>query len=224
MLRSSIAIVIGPTPPGTGVRKARDVGRAGVDVADEPASVRLMPTSTTAAPDLTMSGETIAGTPAATTRTSASSVCRARSSVREWQIVTVAFAWSSRCAIGLPTMSLRPTTTACAPSSRISVLGEQRHDPERRRRHERRPAEVELAGVERVEAVDVLDRVDRAAITRASSIWPGSGSCTRIAVDRVVGVQLVDEPSSSSSEMSRGQPLVDRLDPGLAGRLVLAAM
>ena len=37
VLRSSMAIVIGPTPPGTGVRSARDLGRAGVDVADEPA-------------------------------------------------------------------------------------------------------------------------------------------------------------------------------------------
>src|SRR5204863_286768 len=63
------------------------------------------------------SAVTTSGEPTATTRTSASSVSCARSRVREWQIVTVAFACSSRCAIGLPTMSLRPTTTACAPSS-----------------------------------------------------------------------------------------------------------
>ena len=81
--------------------------------------MRLIPTSTTVAPDLTMSAETIPGTPAATTSTSASRVCRSRSFVREWQIVTVAFDCSSRCAIGLPTMSLRPTTTARAPSSAI---------------------------------------------------------------------------------------------------------
>ena len=72
------------------------------------------------------------------------------------------------------------------------VLGQERHDPERRRRHVRRPAEVELAGVERVDAVDVLDRVDRAAIAAASSIWPGSGSWTRIPSIVVVGVQLGD--------------------------------
>ena len=35
---------------------------------------------------------------------SASSVWRARSRVREWQIVTVAFACSSSSAIGLPTI------------------------------------------------------------------------------------------------------------------------
>ena len=38
----------------------------------------------------------------------------------EWQIVTVAFDCSSRCAIGLPTMSLRPITTARVRSSPIS--------------------------------------------------------------------------------------------------------
>ena len=39
--------------------------------------------------------------------------------VFEWQIVTVAFACSSSSAIGLPTMSLRPSTTAFAPSTGI---------------------------------------------------------------------------------------------------------
>ena len=38
------------------------------------------------------------------------------------------------------------------------VLVEQLHDPGRRRRHERRVPEIELAGADRVEAVDVLRR------------------------------------------------------------------
>ena len=45
-----------------------------------------------------------------------------------------------------------------APLQLDPVLGEQLHDPGRRRRHERRVAEVELAGADRVEAVDVLRR------------------------------------------------------------------
>ena len=37
--------------------------------------------------------------------------------MREWQIVTVAFARSRSSAAGLPTIVLRPITTARAPSS-----------------------------------------------------------------------------------------------------------
>ena len=40
--------------------------------------------------------------------------------LRELQIVTVAFAASNRCAIGLPTMLERPMITARAPSSGTS--------------------------------------------------------------------------------------------------------
>ena len=36
--------------------------------------------------------------------------------MREWQTVTVAFAWSRSSATGLPTIGLRPTTTARAPA------------------------------------------------------------------------------------------------------------
>ena len=43
-----------------------------------------------------------------------------RSCVREWQTVTVALAFSSIIAIGLPRIGLRPTTTACLPS--IGIL------------------------------------------------------------------------------------------------------
>ena len=41
------------------------------------------------------------------------------------------------------------------------VLVEQRHDAEGRRGHERLVAEIELARVERVQPVDVLDGLDR---------------------------------------------------------------
>ena len=82
-----------------------------------PSGVRLMPTSMTIAPGLIMSPVTRRGLPVATTSTSARRVCPARSRVREVQMVTVALRWSSMSAIGLPTMLLRPTTTASRPSS-----------------------------------------------------------------------------------------------------------
>ena len=60
--------------------------------------------------------------------------------MREWQIVTVAFACSSSCAVGLPTISLRPTTTASAPVELDVVLAQQREHAARGRRHEPRVA------------------------------------------------------------------------------------
>src|SRR5205814_3300532 len=46
------AIVIGPTPPGTGVRNAATPAASGSTSPTRPLSVRFMPTSTTALPDL----------------------------------------------------------------------------------------------------------------------------------------------------------------------------
>ena len=56
-----------------------------------------------------------AGLPMAATRISAVWQTAGKSGVREWQMVTVACWCNSRNAMGLPTMSLRPTTTACLP-------------------------------------------------------------------------------------------------------------
>ena len=67
------------------------------------------------APGFTISGVMNPGLPMAATRMSAWRVIAPRSRVFEWQIVTVAFSCSSSMATGLPTMSLRPTTTACCP-------------------------------------------------------------------------------------------------------------
>jgi hypothetical protein len=55
----------------------------------------------------------------AATRISPSRHTPGKSTVREWQMVTVACACSSSNAIGLPTMSLRPTTTARLPANGI---------------------------------------------------------------------------------------------------------
>ena len=49
--------------------------------------------------------------------------------MREWQCVTVAFAPSSSCAIGLPTRIERPSTTARAPDSSTPASSSSRITP-----------------------------------------------------------------------------------------------
>ncbi len=75
-----------------------------------------MPTSTTTAPGFTCSAVIKPGLPTAGTKISASRVTAAKLGVREWAIITVAFASSSIRATGLPTSKLRPTTTAFCPA------------------------------------------------------------------------------------------------------------
>ena len=66
VLRRSIAIVIGPTPPGTGViAPASSAAGSKSTSPTRPSSVRLMPTSMTVAPGLTQSPWTIRGEPTA---------------------------------------------------------------------------------------------------------------------------------------------------------------
>ena len=78
-----------------------------------------VPTSITEALGLIQSGCTNPARPMAATRISARRIISGKSRDLEWQMVTVAFAWSSSSAIGLPTISLRPSTTAFAPSIAI---------------------------------------------------------------------------------------------------------
>src|SRR6267378_2314094 len=59
--------------------------------------------------------------PMAATRMSARRQTPGRSWVLEWQTVTVAFAFRRSIATGLPTMSLRPTTTASCPATGIAL-------------------------------------------------------------------------------------------------------
>jgi hypothetical protein len=124
-------MVIGPTPPGTGVtHAARSITSSkATSPTSLPSASRLMPTSMTAAPGFTQSPRTRRGRPTAATSTSASAQSRARSRVREWAMVTVALRWRRSSAIGLPTMLLRPMTTARAPSSATPVWSSRRMHP-----------------------------------------------------------------------------------------------
>ena len=151
----------GPTPPGTGVI-AETTGLAD-SKSTSPTSLSpttLIPTSTTTAPGLSISPVIRPGTPAATTTISASRVCRARSTVFEWQTVTVAFSRSSRRAAGLPTTFERPTTRPRAGERDVRAL-EDLDGGVRGRRQEPLVAEAEQAGVARMEAVDVLGGIER---------------------------------------------------------------
>src|SRR5262249_47529550 len=128
---SSMAMVIGPTPPGTGVMcaarpRARSNSTSPISL---PSAPRFVPTSITTAPGLIQSPRTSCALPIAATRTSAPPTSAARSRVREWQIVTVAWRSSSRKAAGLPTRLLRPTTVARAPLSSTPVLSSRRMMP-----------------------------------------------------------------------------------------------
>src|SRR3954454_15968880 len=115
---SSIARVIGPTPPGLGATKP---ATSTTSRATSPAilpSTRLPPTSSTAAPGFTMSALISPGTPAAATTMSAVRTCAARSRVPVWQSVTVAFSVRrvSSSPSGRPTVIPRPTITTSAPA------------------------------------------------------------------------------------------------------------
>ena len=79
--------------------------------------MRLMPTSMTVAPGLIQSPGTICGRPTAATTISARRTTSARFLVRECAMVTVQLSPSRSCAIGLPTMFDRPSTTASMPDS-----------------------------------------------------------------------------------------------------------
>src|SRR4030043_1544242 len=123
----SMVMVMGPTPPGTGVMAlafwltdSKSTSPASILLPSAVLPISFTPTSMTTTPSLTMSPVMALGFPAATIRISALLVWKAISRVLVWQMVTVALApgafWSSILAIGLPTMLLLPTTTTSAPS------------------------------------------------------------------------------------------------------------
>ena len=110
---SNIAIVKGPTPPGTGVSAPATHATSGCTspVTTDPRLSKaasflepapnscstwarlvrgFIPTSTTVAPDFTKSEVTNAARPMAATRISADTATAGKSTVFEWQIVTVA--------------------------------------------------------------------------------------------------------------------------------------
>ena len=117
----------------------------------------------TTAPGFTQSALTISGRPTAAMRMSARRQMAGRSLEREWAMVTVAleFFETNRSAIGLPTIMLRPMTTASAPLVSMPETSQQFHAAGRGAGDEAGGVfEHELGDVFRVEAIDVLARID----------------------------------------------------------------
>ena len=168
-----------------------------------------------------MSGTIIPGRPIAATRTSAARASAARSAVREWQIVTVAFAARRSIAIGLPASSLRPITTARLPSSSIPYSSSMTITPSG------------VAGT-----CSGLPRKSRPELSGWSPSTSLSGSIAAMtrrlvharerqlhedAVDPVVGVQLVEHLEHLALLRPLGEPVVARLDARFGGGVVLLA-
>ena len=121
---SSIARVIGPTPPGTGViARARSLGRLEVHVADQPVVGAVGARRRSPRRPRRPSPPYEPGRADRRHQHVGLAADRGRSRVREWQCVTVALAPSSSCASGLPTRIERPSTTARRPSARTPGLG-----------------------------------------------------------------------------------------------------
>ena len=142
---------------------------------------------------------------------SASRVCRWRSTVREWQIVTVAWACEQEVRDRLPDDD-RPADHDCVGSlDRDLVLGEHAHDPERRAGDECGTPEVEPPGVHGVNAVDVLRRIHGLDRFRLVDV-AGQRQLHEEAVHSVVGVQVCEESQELGLGGVRGQTDVPRLD------------
>ena len=146
VLRSRQAIVIGPTPPGTGViapaipcASAKATSPTSFGFRLGVPSPRLMPTSMTDGARLDPVGR--ARIPAGRSRRPEyrrAGRCRGMSRLLEWASVTVQSSASSNAAIGLPTMLERPRTTASAPLSSGCAVAQQHQAALRRAGHQRR--------------------------------------------------------------------------------------
>ena len=81
---------------------------------------------------------------------------RPDSGVFEWQIVTVALAFSRKSAIGFPTISLRPTTDRALPGNLNVGTLEKLHDTGRRAGARGRPVRNKTADIEGMESIGIF--------------------------------------------------------------------
>mmetsp|Transcript_38594 Transcript_38594/g.46686 ORF Transcript_38594/g.46686 Transcript_38594/m.46686 type:complete len:260 (+) Transcript_38594:83-862(+) len=185
----SIAIVMGPTPPGTGViceATCFAPSKSQSPTSLYPAflvasSTALVPTSMITAPGLIHSFLTICAWPQHAIMMSAVLTTASGFGVREWTMVVVASALFRSMAAGIPTILLRPTTTAFFPEistperlrSSMQPLGVQGTKSGSRPFMQRRPI---FRGWKPSTSFSMLI----SASTAASSICFGIGSCTRI--------------------------------------------
>ena len=199
-------MVIGPTPPGTGVihpatSRADSKSTSPVSL---PSGSRLMPTSTTIAPGLIHAPGTNRGLPIPATTMSACRTSPGRSRVAEWQIVTVQRAIRSSSAIGRPTMFDWPMTTACLParSSPVSFSSRmQPHGVHGRSTGILRTSRPTLYGWKPSTSFCGSMR----SVTFSASMCFGSGSWTRIPLTAGSAFRRSISASSSASEAAAGR-------------------
>mmetsp|Transcript_15182 Transcript_15182/g.45779 ORF Transcript_15182/g.45779 Transcript_15182/m.45779 type:complete len:373 (+) Transcript_15182:227-1345(+) len=214
VLVRSMAMVIGPTPPGTGVM--RDAFSLASSKCTSPtsrypsffegSSTALMPTSMTTAPGFIQSPRIISARPHAAITTSASRQISAPLGVLECTTVTVASWPCSRRAAGVPTMLDRPTTTARLPDSSTPALFKSSMHPlgvhatkaGSRPRMARRPM---LSGPKPSTSLSP----EMASSTRCSLMWAGMGSCTRMPCTAGSSLYPRTTCSTSSSVASSGR-------------------
>ena len=194
VLRSRQAIVIGPTPPGTGVIAPATSPTASKSTSPtRPSSVRLMPTSMTVAPGLTQSPLTIRSRPTAAIRTSArrqtsAQVARARVADRDRRVgaeqqLGHRLAEEVRAAdddrLGALELRARPPRAAASRRSACTAAG-----PRARAR-----AGPALTGVSPSTSLSASIR----PVSSTPSRWSGTGSWQRIPLTSRVGVELLDQ-------------------------------
>ncbi len=201
-------MVIGPTPPGTGViapaTAAAEAKSTSPTSRVRPSrSMRLMPTSITVAPGFTQAPGIISGRPTAATRMSARRQIAPRSRLRLWARVTVALSPRRSWAMGLPTMFERPTTTASAPE----------RSPRWSRSISRQPSGVQGAmafcPVARRPTLAMVKPStslagSMASMTASARIWAGSGSWTRMPCTAGSAFSRATSASRSASGVSAG--------------------
>ena len=157
----------------------------------------------TTAPSLIYSDVIKRSFPIATIRISARFATSLRSFVRECATVTVPFSRSKRAAIGLPTILLRPMITHSFPSIEILDLFKSWMIP---------------AGVQDKNPFSPIQSLptltgwnpstslsgEIVRMILSSSIWSGTGSCTRIPFTLSSAFNSSTNLISSSSEVSSG--------------------
>ncbi len=223
VFRSSIAIVIGPTPPGTGViARARSAADSKSTSPTRPSSVRFMPTSITVAPGFTMSPVIRRGRPTAATSTSAApadlgEVARARVADRHGRVLGEQQRGRPACRPGRCARRRPPRLPrAACPHARSSSI-----TPEGVAGTSAVAALQRAARVGRREPVHVLARVDRADHARRRRCGSGSGSCTMMPLTARSAFSSATSSSSSSCGVLGRQVVADRADADLVAGLCL---
>jgi hypothetical protein len=189
-----MVMVIGPTPPGTGViAEATWLTGREVDVAAELAIGQAIDADVDdhrAGLDH-LGGDEAAHLPSAATRMSARRVWKARSRVCEWQMVTVAPACISSIAIGLPTMFERPMTTASLPLRSMPASAKNFITPYGVHGMKRGLPCIRAPKFSAWKAVDVLFRRDGLEYRVAVKVFR-QGQLNEDAVDLGVGIEFGD--------------------------------